>query len=85
MPTIRVVMEEETYRLITDGEERFAVIEVRAGHVYSLDPRHTLEARDSADGMGKVVGPRGWRSHADAQRIFDHMVRGERHLAECLW
>lgn len=85
MTGIEIVAEEETYRLITDGGDRFAVIEARAGHVYSLDPKHSHEAGDTPEGMAAVVGPRGWRSHADARRIFDHMVRGERHLAETLW
>lgn len=85
MSEIEIVLESETYRLITDDGERFAVVEARAGHVYSLDPQHSHEAPDGAEGMAQVVGPRGWRSRHEAQRIFDHMVRGEQHLAESLW
>ncbi len=85
MAEIRVVDEQETYRLVTDGRHRYAVVEARAGFVYSLDPHHAAEAPDGPDGMAHVIGPRGWKPRAEAKRLFDHMVRGERELAERLW
>jgi hypothetical protein len=33
---VTIVLEEEPYRLITDGGEHYAVIEARDGRVYSL-------------------------------------------------
>ena len=56
MQTIKIVTEKETYRVITDGRGRYAVIEARAGHVYSLDPRHSVHAEDTPEGMAQVVG-----------------------------
>jgi len=85
MAKVKVLDEQESWRLITDGTGRFAVIEARAGFVYSLDPHHAAEAKDGPAGMAAVVGPRGWKSRDDAQRLFDHMVRGEQELAERLW
>jgi hypothetical protein len=85
MPEMQIVAEKECYRLVGDGRGRFAVLEVRADRVYSLDPRHSSEADDTPEGMAEVVGPRGWRSREDAARLFKHMVNGERHLAETLW
>ncbi len=81
----QVISERETYRLIGDGEGRFAVLEARAGRVYSCDPQHSAEAEDTPEGMREVISRRGWRPREDAFRLFEHMVRGERHLAETLW
>ena len=85
MRRIDVIAEKETYRLIGDGAGRFAVVEVRAGRVYSLDPQHSAEAEDTLHGMAKVVSPRGWRSREEAARLFRAMVSGEAHLARTLW
>ena len=85
MSQVEVVAEKETYRIIGDGRGKFAVVEFRAGRVYSLDPQHTFEAEDTPAGMAEVVGPRGWRSRDDAAQLFKAMVGGERHLAETLW
>ena len=82
---VEVIAEKETYRLLTDGHGRFAVVEARAGHVYSLDPTHSAEAQDTPEGMLQVVSPRGWKSREDAARLFRAMARGEAHLAETLW
>ena len=85
MSQIEVIAEKESYRIIGDGRGKFAVVEARAGKVYSLDPQHTFEAEDTPGGMAQVVGPRGWRSRDEAAQLFKHMVSGERHLAETLW
>ncbi len=85
MAGIQVIAEKESYRLIGNGRGRFAVIEARAGRVYSLDPQHSAEAEDSPAGIAAVIGPRGWRSRDDAARLFRAMVSGERHYAETLW
>ena len=85
MAGVETVAEQEVYRLIGDGEGRYAVVEARAGKVYSLDPQHSHEAEDTPEGMLRVVGPRGWRSREEADRLFGAMVGGERKLAETLW
>jgi len=58
---IMIVLEDEPYRLITDGDEHYAVIEARDGLVYSLDSHDRHEAPDTSDGMAAVVG-HGWPS-----------------------
>lgn len=85
MAKVEIVSEKECYRIIGDGRGRYAVVEVRAERVYSIDPQHSCEAEDCEDGMMSVVGPRGWRSRESAAQLFKHMVNGERHLAETLW
>jgi hypothetical protein len=84
MAEIRVLEEAESYRLISDGD-RFAVIEARAGHVYSLDPTDRNEASDTPEGMRTVVGPGGWSDEEQARRRFRQMVGGEQRLAERIW
>ena len=85
MHDIRTVLEHATCRLIGDGRGRYAVIEARAGHVYSLDPQHSVEAPDTPDGMAQVVGPRGWTSRDEAARLFRTIVKDGKHLAETIW
>ena len=53
---IMIVLEDEPYRLITDGDEHYAVIEAHDGLVYSLDSHDRHEAPDTSDGMAAVVG-----------------------------
>ena len=53
---VTIVLEEEPYRLITDGDEHYAVIEARDGLVYSLHSHDRHEAPDTAEGMAEVVG-----------------------------
>ena len=85
MHDIRTVLEHATCRLIRDGRGRYAVIEARAGHVYSLDAQHSVEAPDTPDGMVHVVGPRGWKSRDEAARLFRSIVKDGKHLAETIW
>ncbi len=85
MHHVQTVLEHATCRLICDGRGRYAVIEARAGHVYSLDARHSLEAPDTPEGMAEVVGPQGWMSRDDAGRLFRSVVRNGSHLAETIW
>jgi hypothetical protein len=56
---ITIVLEEEPYRLITDGDEHYAVIEARDGLVYSLHSHDRHEAPDTVEGMAAVVSD-GW-------------------------
>ena len=83
--TAHVIAERESYRVVGDGAGRFAVLEARAGKVYSCDPHHSAEAPDTPEGMRTVISQRGWKAREEALRLFEHMVRGERHLAETLW
>jgi hypothetical protein len=84
MGKTQVLQEAESYRLISDGQ-RFAVIEARAGRVYSLDPTGRNKAPDTPTGMRSVVGPGGWSDEEQARRRFREMVRGEERYAERMW
>lgn len=81
---IRVVEENEPYRLICDGAERWAVIEARAGHVYSLHARHRNTAEDSSEGMARVVGD-GWRDERTARHRYSAMCRREEGYSKIIW
>ena len=85
MPVPTILREEESYRLISDGSGRYAVIEARAGHVYSLHPMHRAECPDCPEGMLQVAGPDGWSDEPTARGRFEQMVRGERRYAERIW
>lgn len=81
---IQIVQETKPYRLISDGEHRYAVIEARAGHVYSLHGRHRNAAEDTPDGMAAVVGD-GWRNEEAARRRFADMCEREEGYGQIIW
>jgi hypothetical protein len=81
---IAIIHEAENYRLITDGEEHYAVIEVRDGWVYSLHSHARNEAPDTQDGMSKVVSD-GWCERKTATGRFLDMLRREKRYSEVLW
>jgi len=81
---IKIVLEEEPYRLITDGKEHYAVIEARNGLVYSLHSQDRHEALDTAEGMAEVVGD-GWREQGRAMERFHDMTRCEARYSERIW
>lgn len=82
---IRIIDSDETYRLITDGGGRYAVVEARCGHVYSLDCHHAHQAPDGEEGMREVVGEHGWNDYPAARDCFRKAVTGERYYKEHLW
>ena len=82
--TIMIVLEEEPYRLITDGEEHYAVIEARNGLVYSLHGHDRHQAPDTAEGMAAIVGD-GWRERSVAMERFKYMTRREARYSELIW
>src|SRR3954454_2861235 len=81
---VTIVLEEEPYRLITDGDEHYAVIEARDGRVYSLHSHDRQEAPDTAEGMAAVVGD-GWREQSVAMKRFRYMTRCEARYSELIW
>lgn len=85
MTEIAVLREAENYRLIKDDRDRYAVVEVRNGRVYSLDVKNRAEAEDTPAGMMAVVGADGWGPEAAARRRFRSAVRQERRLSEVIW
>lgn len=85
MTKITILREAENYRLIKDDQDRYAVVEVRNGRVYSLDVKDRAEAEDTPAGMIAVVGPKGWGPEPAARRRFRSAVRQERRLGEVIW
>jgi hypothetical protein len=81
---VTIVLEEEPYRLITDGDEHYAVIEARDGRVYSLHSHDRHEAPDTAEGMAAVVGD-GWRGPGRAMERYYDMTRREARYSQILW
>lgn len=82
---IAIVDQQETFRLISDGEGRFAVVEARAGHVYSVHGHERREAVDDPDGMARVVGDDGWFDEESARHRFDDAVEGGQRYARIVW
>jgi hypothetical protein len=81
---ITIVLEEEPYRLITDGDGHYAVVEARGGFVYSLHSHDRHEAPDTAEGMAAVVGD-GWRERSRAMQRFKYMTQREARYSELIW
>lgn len=82
---IRTVDYKETYRLITDEHDHYAVVEVRCGHVYSLHGHHRREAPDSEEGMAQVVGDDGWFDEEAARSCFESAAGGEDYYRQRIW
>ena len=81
---ITIVLEEEPYRLITDGDGHYAVIEARGGRVYSLHSHDRQEAPDTAEGMAAVVGD-GWCRPGRAMECYCYMTQREACYSELIW
>jgi hypothetical protein len=81
---IQVIDSAGTFRLISDGS-RYAVVEARAGHVYSLHGHDRREAPDGEDGMARVVGDDGWFGEAEARHCFDEAVKGGEGYSRIIW
>ena len=81
---VTIALEEETYRLITDGDEHYAVIEARDGLVYSLHSHDRHEAPDTAEGMVAVVGD-GWCKPGMAMECYCYMTQSEACYSELIW
>jgi len=81
---VTIVFEEEPYRLITDGDKHYAVIEARDGLVYSLHSHDRHEAPDTAVGMAAVVGD-GWRELGAAMERYQYMTRREARYSQTIW
>ncbi len=81
---VTIVLEEEPYRLITDGDEHYAVIEARDGLVYSLDSHDRHEAPDTSDGIAAVVGD-DWCEQSVAMKRYQYMIQYEARYSQVLW
>ena len=80
----QIVEEVRPYRLIQDDHGRYAVLEVRCGHVYCLDcdhPRHCAE--DTPEGMAQIATH--WTDRDHAAQLFRELVEREEYYAERIW
>lgn len=82
---IQIVDYKETYRLISDGQGHYAVVEARCGHVYSLHGNHRRMALDSDAGMALVVGRDGWFHEQEARECLEAAARGEDYYRQRIW
>lgn len=82
---INIVEVKETYRLITDEDGHYAVVEARCGHVYSLHGNHRRMALDSDAGMALVVGKDGWFQEPEARACLEAAARGEDYYRQNIW
>ena len=81
---VTIVLEDKPYRLITDGDENYAVIEARDGLVYSLHSHDRQRAADTAEGMAAVVGY-SWCKPSTAIECYHYMIRDETRYSQTLW
>lgn len=82
--SIYIIEEVKPYRLICDGVGHYAVIEARAGHVYSLHGRQRNAALDTPAGMAVVVGD-GWSDETPARERFREMCGREEGYSQIIW
>ena len=81
---IETIDEQEEYRLVRCGD-RYAVVEVRDGHVLSLHRHDRREGKDTQKGLAEVIGEDGWTSEDSARNGFRALVEEEVHWAEIIW
>jgi hypothetical protein len=79
---VSIVDQRGSFRLVQCTPHGFAVIEARAGQVYSLDREERRQAEDCESGIAEVVGTTGWCGQRTARRRFDRLVRTGERLAE---
>lgn len=82
---IHIVAENKPYRLVRDDDGRYAVVEARAGKVYSLHGRDRRHADDTPEGIAAVVGEDGWRDEQRARERFEFMCRREERYGQIIW
>lgn len=85
---ISIVREERPYRLITDGDGHYTVVEARCGHVYSLHCHPDCHpsrqgADDTPEGMAAVA--EDWYDRDEAERRFQYMVGCEEYYSQIIW
>ena len=79
---VSIIDQRGSFRLIECTPHGFAVIEARAGQVYSLDGAERRRSDDCESGMAEVVGAAGWCDRRAARRRFNRLVRTGERLAE---
>jgi hypothetical protein len=79
-----VIIEQRGTHLLVGRGGRFAVVERRAGHVYSVEDEPREPHPDTAAGIAAAVGPRGWGEEAEVRHLFEDLVQRAERLAQRL-
>jgi hypothetical protein len=82
---IECVAARDNYLLLREGE-RYAVVERRAGKLYSLRDgrREPVEEGDEA-ALRRLIGEDGWSDEATARRVQQHLAERHDELAQRIW
>ena len=83
MHAIRVVEERAPYLLLA-RDDRFAVVERRAGKLYNLHCGKREPEPLTDEGAEHAVG-NGWCDESAARRVFEEITARYQELAEHLW
>ncbi len=83
--SVKVLKEDEPFRLVTDGQGHYAVLEARWGHVYPVHRHDCCDGcDDTAEGMEQAAS-KEWSRAAQAMAEFDFARQSEQRFAEILW
>ena len=82
---IDTVEERENYLLLRE-DERWAVVERRAGRLYALrDGWRDGVSPDDEAGLRRLIDPDGWGDEPAARATLAELVARRRQLAERIW
>lgn len=84
-PDIKIVERADSLLLISDRNNRFAVVESRNGHVYSVHGHDRREAPFDEEGMARVVGDDGWFDEESARNAFRQAAGNGEAYARIIW
>lgn len=85
MKRVKIVEQHNPYRLIRCRGRGHAVVEARAGRVYSMHCSHRREADDSETGMLAVVDPDGWVAEDEARTRYRGLIETGERFAKTIW
>jgi hypothetical protein len=83
MPDALIAEQRGSHLLVRRGAQ-FAVVERRAGDIYSVHDGTREPHPDTPAGIAAAVGSDGWCDETEARRIFEELVQRGEQLAERL-
>jgi hypothetical protein len=82
---IERVATSDNYLLLKEGD-RFAVVERRAGKLYSLrDGRREPAAEGDEAALRRLIGEDGWSDEATARQVQQQLAERHDELAQRVW
>jgi hypothetical protein len=84
MRTVHIVDERSPYLLVASGDDRFGIVERRAGKLYSLRCGQRTAEPLTDTGAEHAVGD-DWRDERTAWWLFVELTARYRRLAETIW